>query len=229
MPQYLYHCDHCRTRETRIIPFAQFDAQKNEQFCADCKRRLELQTFTTDTMPTFIGRQKPGSGLKPRSRGFDHGPNGFNRGSDDGFGNDNASRQMARKIAAKAGVGVAGARFHPGLAARGKMFDPNAWIRSDGEARAQAQRIGADLHGLIEFEHTPHDSFYEANEESKRDRPSEDAVKFDVMREVKEQHGGNVTRKQAREITEKMQDKYTRTKYPVVGPPLEKLLGWRDK
>jgi len=68
----------------------------------------------------------------------------FMSGSNDGFGNDNTSRQIALKRAEAAGVSVAGKRFCPGLVdTQGDdQFDPNAWISSKSEAKKRCEEKG---------------------------------------------------------------------------------------
>lgn len=131
-------------------------------------------------------------------------------GSDDGFGNDNASRQMAIAKARTAGVSVAGMKYCPGLCRKGVRFDPEAWYKDAADVKRKAQSLGRCVEGSITVESPIRDSDLATQE--KPYRVARHVVKEDVDREIDQQHGGKVSKEKREELYVKYQDKHSGSK-----------------
>jgi hypothetical protein len=70
----------------------------------------------------------------------------FFSGTDDGFGNDNRSRQIFRRKCAAAGVTISG-RYYPQLCRDGVTLDPMAQASSTGDIKRKLAKLGRGCEG----------------------------------------------------------------------------------
>lgn len=201
MPRYQFVCPKCRRETERMLGFEEFDRLKTRQRC-ECGGVLQHEAFTDRTTPVFIGRKKPGSPRRPRVRGFESGPTGFMKRSQENDGCTSAAQRksLARNATAE-GVNVAGGVFVPGLCRRGKTNDPYAVVHSLGEAVAKAEQLGRCVEGAVNYESSVRDEHLARTEQPYRCSP--DLVRQEVEREIREKHGGKVTKTRRRDIVEK--------------------------
>ena len=186
-------------KEEIYLSFAEFDVAADDQTCKSCGEPTQRQ-ISMDF--TFIGRQKPGGLLRPRVRGFESGPTGFlKNGSENDGCSDPMQRMRLRANAQAAGVNIAGGVFVPGLCRRGVQEDPEAVVHSLGEAVQKTEQLGRCMEGAVEYRSSVRDSDLAKIEAPYR--CNADMVKQEVQQEVKEVHGGRVTRRKLRDITEK--------------------------
>jgi hypothetical protein len=131
-------------------------------------------------------------------------------GLDDGFGNDNTSRQIALAKARAAGVSTTGMKFNYGLCPKGEPFSPKAWYRDGAEARRKVRELGRCANGAINVSSPLSDADIADNE--KPYRVSRSVVKEDVDREIAQCHGGMVSAGKKEELYSKYQDKHSGSK-----------------
>jgi hypothetical protein len=134
------------------------------------------------------------------------------QGTDDGFGPDNASRQMALAKAQAAGISVSGMKFHPGLCRRGVRFDPQAWYRDGADVKRKARQLGRCVEGAVNVTSPIFESDLAAQE--KPYRVARHVVKEDVDREVAQCHGGKMTKAKREELYHKYVDKHSGSPAP---------------
>ena len=119
MPTYLYQCRDCSRTEERYMTIAEMEAGRDRQRCSACEGAL-VKLFTpvavTGTDTQIIG-------------------------TDDGFGNDNRSRQIFRRKCAAAGVPITG-KYYPQLCRDGHTLDPEAQASTTGEIKRKLQAMG---------------------------------------------------------------------------------------
>ena len=176
--------------EERFILLNDFEAEKDRQFCQYCNRpmRLYLQSNlpATRTDKQFMA-----------SAGV----------SDDGFGNDERSRRIARARAEAAGVNVNGMRFHPGLCRKGVPYDPiNGWYSSRADVIRKAEAKGCNVFGCIEHTTPIRDKDLAALERPYR--PAASVVARDAERIVAEKYGPNATKAQVENTVEELRDRH---------------------
>ncbi len=127
MPIYEFRCRDCESVEERHMTVATMLASRTNQQCSRCEGAMakifSVPALKTDTR--FFG----GS-------------------SDDGFGNDNRSRQMFRKKCAAAGVTVSG-KYYGQLCRPGVTLDPFAQASTTGEIKKKLQMLGRGCEGSI--------------------------------------------------------------------------------
>jgi hypothetical protein len=193
MPVYRFACDSCGREIDRYIQLANYDQQAPQQRCGPCEASLR-RVFLPPA-------------LKTTTR--------FMSGSNDGFGNDNFSRQIALARACIAGINVSGKKFHPGLCPKGDAFSPYAWYGDEVEAKQKALALGRSVEGSINATAPIRDEDLAAMERPYRVAPH--VVADDVQHEIDTQHGGKATAKKRRELTQKYQDKHSGNPVPI-GP-----------
>jgi len=132
----------------------------------------------------------------------------FMSGSSDGLPDD-ASRRIAYAKAREAGVSVSGKKFHPGLCRKGMAFDPQAWYGDEVEAKRKALSLGRSVEGSINATGPTFDADLAALE--KPYRVARHIVKDDVNREIKQVHGGKVSKEKREELYRHFQDKHSGT------------------
>jgi putative FmdB family regulatory protein len=184
MPVYEFRCTDCNAHDDRFIRLADHGELSKKQRCAVCEGRM-VQAITPVALFTDTR---------------------FMSGSDDGFGNDNHSRKLARQRAAEAGVSVEGMKYHPGLCRKGVSLDPHAWYGSMEEAKQKALSLGRCVEGSINARAPELDC---ENPLDKPYRVSDDCVQADVEEVVKRDHGGVVSEAKRREITEALIEKHS--------------------
>jgi len=173
MPLYEFECPKCGAKDERVISLANFDTMKDTQKC-DCGAKMKKLIST----PMVIGTDTQL----------------FLSKSDDGFGNDNAGRQAAKKKAAAAGVPTAGKTFVPGLCRRKVPYDPSAWVSDKAEVVAKAEKLGRCVEGSISH-HTPvRDKDYARIEAPYR--VSKETIMPEVQLDNRRKYGGKATKQQ---------------------------------
>jgi hypothetical protein len=128
-------------------------------------------------------------------------------GSDDGFGNDNFARQIAKEKAAAAGVPTAGAKFHPGLCRDHEFCDPYAWYHTPEEVQQKATALGRNVKGSVNVTPTIRDEVYK--EEEKRDLPAPDMVAQEAAQVIHEKFNDKPTPTQTRDVVDELRHKHS--------------------
>jgi len=189
MPLYSYRCPACNTTDDRYVRLVDFEKQAYKQKCQCGQRMTKLVTV-------------------PVLAGLDSGPEGFLRGrvENDGCGNDNAMRARLRRNAKRAGVPIEGGTFVPGLCRRNVPEDPQAVVHSRSELIKKARAMNREIHGPgIDVETAIPEEFL-----AKAERPyraSVNTVIDGVVDSVRNEHGGQVTRKKFNDMLESAVDR----------------------
>jgi hypothetical protein len=183
MPLYSLYCPRCEIELERFCSVETMYTQECEECGAVLEKRFSVPTLRTDTQ--FMA----GAGV-----------------ACDGL-HDPMSRRMAYAKAKAAGVNIAGKKFHPGLCRRGVPFDPQAWYGDRSEVVRKADAMGRCVEGDINHTSAVRDEDYARVEAPYR--CSAQAVRDEVNAEIRQAHGGKVSRKKRREITERLRDTHT--------------------
>lgn len=125
MPVYEFRCMECNQSDDRTMSIADYMSGKNSQRCGRCEG--VMQRVWTPVA------------LKTDTRFFS---------GDDGFGNDNRSRQIFRRKCAAAGVTVSG-KYFPQLCRPGVTLDPYAQADSTGDIKRKLAALGRGCEGSI--------------------------------------------------------------------------------
>jgi hypothetical protein len=150
----------------------------------------------------------------PILAGLDSGADGFMRGrtENDGCVDDFARRRVEQNL----GHSMGGGFFVPGLCPADKPFAAEAVCYSRQEVIDKARKLGVGVRGPgINVEPQRSDAEIKAREEADDGVPSIQAMKHTISEEIRQNHGGKVTRKEYRKIAERLQARHSRTKYPT--------------
>ena len=122
---------------------------------------------------------------------------------DDGFGDDNRSRQIAKRRAEAAGVSTAGKYYETQLCRKGVPFDPGAWVdhstaRDDIRKKCEMEGWGCrgdiNVKRVVPDEPGPFEKPYEV---------APDLVNAEVERVIQEEAGGErLPEKEHRDLVE---------------------------
>ena len=180
MPIYEFRCRDCGNVDERTMSIAAMMASRDNQRCSRCEGPLakifSIPALKTDTR--FFGG-----------------------GTDDGFGNDNRSRQLFRKKCAAAGVPVSG-KYFPQLCRTGVTLDPYAQASSTGEIKRKLRSLGRGCEGSITVKAPDADT----------DKKPYKVAENIVQREVRDTIINNKLRptpKQRKELTETIRQELT--------------------
>ena len=134
----------------------------------------------------------------------------FWRGNrDDGFGNDNRSRQFAKRKAEAAGVSTAGKRFCQELCPVGESFSPSAWVSDRDDVKKVCEQHGFGLHGNgmnlpdPEIDTTPQAPYV-----------ADDLVTEEAKRTAEFEYGGDVTPTEFAQLKEQTRERVTPKEAP---------------
>ena len=178
--QFSYHCRKCKTRHQEVRQVLAFKSR----MCPKCNRpMLEKRVIHvglgTDT--EFMA--------------------GVNE--DDGFGNVEWMRKLARKKAADAGVNVAGARYCSQLNAPGKSLSPEAWVRNKSDVKRRCKELEVGCNGSVTVQAPEHEIV------KKPYRISEKHLNREMKKLTKDQH---LTPQQTMDLREKTGDRLSGAK-----------------
>ena len=199
MPLYTFRCNTCHASDDRFLSLAEWEGTHDKQQCA-CGA----------LMRQVIG--------VPVLAGLDSGPTGFMRGRNDG--NDGCCDNFTRRrVERNLGHKLGGGMFVGGLCRPGVPFDPQAVCHSREEVIQKARKLGVAVRG-------PGINVDPREPEPVVDDgvPSEQAIQNTLREEVQQNYGGKVTRKQYRQLVEKLQDKHAR-RGPPVAKPINSIYG----
>ncbi len=176
MPTYTYRCEAC--------------GHRTEGFHA-ARKRLSLECDKCGKSP--MTWQFPCPNLQTEKT--------FLANRDDGFANDNHSRQAAKAKARAAGVNTAGMVYCPSLCPLGERLSPKAWVSGKAEAKRicrQNNWYSEDLGvrpAKIDAEPEPY-------------RVADDLVAEEVD-SIVESQGGDVSPKERVELSHQVRERVT--------------------
>ena len=202
---YEMKCETCGKHADVYIRLAAYSKEINRQTC-ECGGHM-IQVITPPTL-----------------KGMDSGPAGFMRGriENDGCVDEFTRRRVERNLGHKLNGGV----FVPGLCPQGEGFSAKAVCHSRNEVIQKARKLGVAVRGPgINVEPRISDAAYKEREEqdSKDYVPSEQAMRTSIAQEIREKHGGKVTRKQYRKIVEELGEKHGQKRQPP--PKIDSIYG----
>ena len=185
MPIYPFKCRTCGRVEELLASVSEYMRVREKQRCPDCGDRMK-QVITPPALQTDT-RFMQGSHL------------------DDGFGNDERSRRIARAKAAAAGVNVSGMKYSPQLCPLGETLSPKAWYGSRDDVKRRAAEKSCGVDGSVHY--TPPSGVQDNR--NPLDEPyhvADDIVEKLIERDVIEQTGGKgamIPVKEYRDLKEK--------------------------
>jgi len=125
----------------------------------------------------------------------------FNAGRDDGFGDDDFKRKIARQRAHAAGVSTSGKTYYPGLCAPRTPYDPKAWISHDN-SRAEIKRRCEELNYAAEGGVTVKQREPETDPFEGPYRVADKLVQREVNAVVEREHDGQITPEKRADLVE---------------------------
>jgi putative FmdB family regulatory protein len=195
MPLYTFQCSDCQQADDRFLKLSDYERTRDKQKCENCGAKMRRVV----NVPTLAG--------------LDSGPDGFLRGrqENDGVCDDFARQRIERNYGGKLGGGF----FVPGLCRPGQQFDPYAVCHSRDEVIAKARALGVGVRGPgINVEPRMSEAEIKQREEGDDGVPSEKAIKATLNEEIVKNHGGRVTKKKAKELSDMLRDRHRRRDLP---------------